>query len=114
MGITKGDNILMRRKKWLRQPSKYEKDAFIATGIVTEIIMKNEEINGKRKTVFKVPSMYCPEGRICVYWEMTGVEVGDEVTMKGRFNGDVFLVWSMHYKRPQVNNDDKTDNQHIS
>lgn len=114
----------MPKKKYFRKPSKYEEESLLAEGIVTEMIMKNEPIGDKYKTVFKVPSMMCPEGRICVYWGITGIEVGDQVFMKGRFNGDVFLVWKdrLMYKRQETpkeetankNDNENENNEHIS
>lgn len=112
---------MRKQKKWYSK-SQYEDDAMLAEGIITEMIMKNEPIGDKYKTVFKVPSHLCPEGRICVYWGITGVEVGDHVFMKGRFNGDVFLVWRdrLMYKREEkpkedtINQNDNDNNEYIS
>lgn len=61
---------------------------------VIKIDYQNEEVGNGLKTVFYCPSYLCPEGRMCVIWGKTNFKVGDEVSLKGRFNGDVFLVWN--------------------
>lgn len=91
----------MVRRKFVRKKSKYEDDAMIATAKVCKIDYKNEP-TGKGetlKTVFYCPSNLCPEGRMCIVYGRVSFEVGDEVTMKGRFNDGVFLVWSMFVNR---------------
>lgn len=85
----------MARKRKKRQPSKYEKDAVLVSATVNKIDFINLEVNGKLKTVFYCPSYICPEGRMCIAWGRTNIQIGDEIQMKGRFVDDVFLVWSL-------------------
>lgn len=89
---------MSRKKKFVRKKSKYEDQAQIATAIVKKIDYKNQPTgkDGTLKTVFYCPSYLCPEGRMCVVYGRVNFEVGDEVTMKGRFSDGVFLVWSMY------------------
>lgn len=96
--IKKERQQLMVKKKIVRKKSKYEDQAQIATVIVKKIDYKNQPTgkDGTLKTVFYCPSYLCPEGRMCIVYGRINFEVGDEVTMKGRFNDGVFLVWSMY------------------
>ena len=83
------------RKRRKKEPSKYEKDAVIVDATISRIDFINMEIGDKYKSVFYCPSYLEPEGRMCVFWGMTNLEIGDTVQMKGRFNDGVFLVWSL-------------------
>lgn len=83
------------RHRYKRHISKYEEEAIIAEGRISKIDYQNQFIGEKYKTVFYVPSQLCPEGRMCVKWGHTNINVGDYVEMKGRFNDGIFLCWSM-------------------
>lgn len=67
-------------------------DTLVQTS-VCKIDFLNKEYGDKLKSVFYCPSYEKPEGRMCVYWQgRCTVDVGDEVTLKGRFNDGIFLV----------------------
>lgn len=83
------------RRRYKRQISKYEEQALNAEGKIIKIDYKNQIVGEKYKTVFYVPSLLCPEGRRCVTWGHTNINVGDYVELKGRFNDDIFLCWSI-------------------
>lgn len=97
----------MARKRFVRKPSKYEDQAALIQSVVTEIIEDNKEYSdGKIKNVFRCKSSKIPEGRMCIKWGRTPIEVGCEIQMKGRIvenlGNEVFLVWSlMIVKRPE-------------
>ena len=91
------------RKRFIKKPSKYEKEATLAEGIINKIEYKNLLVNEKYKSVFYVPSYLCPQGRMCVFWGYTTINTGDKVEMKGRFSDGVFLVWSLKiHKRAKL------------
>ena len=79
---------MARRKKFVRQPSKYENEAILVTSTVKKIELQNVEINEKLKTVFYCDSNTIPAGRLCIVWGRTALEVGDEFQAKGRLNTD--------------------------
>lgn len=93
---------MARRKKFIKQPSKYEKDAVMITTKILKVELQNFEVNKKYKTVFYCPSYEKPEGRMCIVWGRTTFNAGDEITMTGRFNDGVFLVWKYLYKSMNV------------
>lgn len=89
----------MARRRFVRKPSKYEDQAVLIQSVVTEIIEHNKEYSdGRIKNVFRCKSSKYPEGRMCIQWGRTSIEVGCEVQMKGRIvdnsENEVFLVWS--------------------
>lgn len=86
----------MARRKPFRKTSQFEKDAVRVISIITKIEVQNQEINGKLKTVFYCKSKN-PDDRMCITWGRTTFSVGDEIDMIGRFNDNVFLVWSYLY-----------------
>lgn len=88
----------MARRKIIKQPSKYEKDAIRVISTITEIELQNQEVNGKWKTVFYCKSNSNPKGRMCIIWGRTTFKVGDEINMTGRLKDDVFLVWGYLYR----------------
>lgn len=87
---------MAKKKKFVKQPSKYENDAILITSVVKKIELQNVEINEKLKTVFYCESNTIPEGRLCITWGRTNLEIGDKFQAKGRIteNG-TFLIWSM-------------------
>jgi len=85
-----------------------QSDASIVNATVCKIDFLNQEINGKPKSVFYCPSYEKPEGRMCVLWDYTTIDVGDEIKMKGRFNGDVFLVWDLQILKKGKKNEIQT------
>ncbi|MBR5202821.1 MAG: hypothetical protein IKW45_06110 [Clostridia bacterium] len=94
----------MAKKRFIRKPSKYEDQAILIHSVVTEIIERNKEYSDSRiKNVFRCKSSVIPEGRMCILWGRSAIEVGDEVQMKGRMidncGKEVFLVWSMMFIR---------------
>lgn len=90
---------MARRKKKQRYVSKYADEAVYVIGKkVLKIEEQNLEVNDKMKTVFYCESSK-PEGRMCIAWGRTNFKVGDVVDMKGRVKDDVFLVWSLMFKR---------------
>ena len=87
---------MARRKKFVRQPSKYENEAILVTSTVKKIELQNVEVNEKLKTVFYCESNQLPEGRLCIAWGRTNIDVGSRFQAKGRLLPDgTFLVWSM-------------------
>lgn len=85
-------------RRFYKRTSKYEDEAVLLHSVVTEVLEKNAEYpNDRIKNVFRVKSKN-PEGRLCVLWGRSCVEVGCEIQAKGRIvnNGDkeVFLCWS--------------------
>lgn len=97
----------MARKRFVRKPSKYEDQAVLIQSVVTDIIEFNKEYpDGRIKNVFRCKSSRIPEGRMCIQWGRTSIEIGCEVQMKGRIaencGKEVFLVWSsMIMKKPE-------------
>lgn len=87
----------MTRRKFTKQPSKYEKDAIRIISTIQDIEIQNQEINGKFKTVFYCKSNKLSNGRMCVIWGRTTFNIGDEINMKGRLKDEVFLVWQYLY-----------------
>ena len=86
----------MARKRFVKKLSKYEKDAMIVDSIVKKIELLNAEVNNKLKTVFYCESKDLPDGRLCITWGRTNIEVGSRFQAKGRLLPDgTFLVWSM-------------------
>ena len=74
----------MAKKRFKKQPSKYENEALLLTSTVERIEVQNAVINGKFKTVFYCKSDDNPEGQICVYWQRTTFKVGSKfITEKG-------------------------------
>ena len=102
----------MRKKKFKKQKSKYADEAVIVEAKVCKIDFLNQEIGNSLKSVFYCPSYYAPEGRMCIYYKKCNIEIGDKISMKGRFNDGVFLVWDMQIKRREIN-DNQTNNQSI-
>lgn len=86
---------MVRRKKYIRQPSKYEAEKVHISTEVIKIELQNEFINEKYKTVFYCKSDKCPEGRMCVAWGKTRIVEGSKIEMDGRFKDGIFLVWNM-------------------
>ena len=78
-----------------RFKSKYEKDSMWINGIVSGFDVYNLPVgkNGNIKTVFTCKSE--PEEHTCVVYEPRRHNIGDKVMIKGRFSGDVFLVWDL-------------------
>lgn len=92
------------RKKKQKFVSKYENDAVLVASKVVKIEMQNQEINGKLKTVFYCESKSIPEGRMCVQWGRTNIQVGDEFQAKGRLTPEgIFIVWSLMFQRRERN-----------
>lgn len=92
-----------RHKGRQRYVSKYADEAVLVVGKkVLKIEEQNTEINDKMKTVFYCESTKL-EGRMCIVWGRTDFKVGDVVDMKGRVKDDVFLVWSLMFKRLEEN-----------
>lgn len=84
----------------------YQEDARIISTHVLKIDYKNQPVgkNGRLKTVFYCPTYECPDGRMCVIYDRTTIDVGDEIRTTGRFNGDVFLAWSIQIIKKGKNN----------
>lgn len=90
----------MTRYKKQHYISKYEDEIIYLTGKkILKIEEQNTEINNKMKTVFFIESATKPEGRMCITWGRTNFQTGDVVDMKGRIKDDIFLVWSLMFKR---------------
>lgn len=88
------------RKKKEKYVSKYENDAVLVHSKILKIELQNQEINGKLKTVFYCESKAFPEGRMCVHWGRTNIQVGDEFQAKGRLTPEgIFVVWSLMFRR---------------
>ena len=86
-----------RRKRFI---SKYENEAtYIVGKKVVKIEEQNTVIGDKLKTVFYCESINKPEGRMCIAWGKTNFEVGDIVDMKGRIKDDIFLVWTLMFRK---------------
>jgi len=100
----------MKRKKFKQKKSKYADEAVLIRTTIKSIEIQNQECGNSLKTVFRCPSYLCPEGRMCIVYGKTNFKVGDEIAMKGRFNGDVFLVWSMFYISKRSDEADSSNN----
>lgn len=86
----------MARRKFIKKTSKYEQDAIMIVSTVKKIELLNVEVNDKLKTVFYCESNQLPEGRLCIAWGRTNIDVGSRFQAKGRLLPDgTFLVWSM-------------------
>lgn len=89
----------MARKRFVYKPSKYEDQAVLIQSVVIEILEHNKEYDGRLKNVFKCKSSKYPDGRLCILWGRSTIEVGCEVQMKGRIvdncGKEVFLAWSL-------------------
>ena len=86
----------MTRRKKVYQKSKWNNEACLMETKILRFEEQNKiSPNEKFKNVFYCESKVKPEGRMCVLWERTLAQPGDTVVMKGRLNGDVFLVWSL-------------------
>lgn len=101
---------MSRRKRKKREPSKYEKEAVFVEATINKIDFINQEINDKLKSVFYCPSYLCPEGRMCIYWGRTSIQVGDKVLMKGRFVDGTFLVWQLLITKGQEQQGKENEN----
>lgn len=84
-----------KRKKYIRQPSKYEAEKVHISTEVIKIELQNELVNEKYKTVFYCKSTTNPKGRMCVAWGKTRIVEGSKIEIDGRFKDDIFLVWKM-------------------
>lgn len=96
----------MARVNVRRKYSKYADECFwVPDRKVVKIDYQNQPVGDKVKTCF-----YCEsdneDGVMCIAWGRTTFEVGDIVTMKGRLNDGIFLVWSLNYKRQEKKNED--------
>lgn len=86
----------MARKKKVYKKSKWEDEACFMETTILRFEEQNKICpNEKFKNVFYCESKVKPEGRMCVLWERTVAQPGDKVVMKGRFNGEAFLAWSL-------------------
>lgn len=86
----------MARKKKVYKKSKWENEARLMETTILRFEEQNKICpNDKFKNVFYCESKVKPEGRMCVLWERMLAQPGDKVVMKGRFNGEVFLAWSL-------------------
>lgn len=95
-----------RRKK----KSKYEQDALLITSEVIEIIENNKQYpNEKIKNVFKCASRD-GNGKTCIYWGISNIATGDEISMTGRYKDEVFLVWSLQIIKKGTNKNVKNSN----
>ncbi len=102
--------LSMAKKRFFKRRSKYEDEAILVSSVITEIIEENAEYpNGKIKNVFKCKSSTDPEGRLCILWGRSCLEIGCAIDMKGRTvkNGDkdVFLAWSALVKKSRLGNE---------
>lgn len=93
---------MAKRKKFYKN-TKWEDEGCIMETTILRFEEQNKICpNGKIKNVFYCKSKLKPEGRMCVLWERTTAQPGDKVVMKGRFNMETFLAWSlMIMKRAQ-------------
>lgn len=89
----------MRRKK--KFVSKYADELMIISSTkVLKIELQNKEyFNAKKGSYLYKTVFYCEsetgEPRMCVCWCGTNLCTGDEIQLKGRINGGVFLVQSI-------------------
>lgn len=84
-----------KRRRYVKQPSKYEAEKVHISTEVIRIELQNEIINEKYKTVFYCKSDTNPEGRMCVAWGKTRIVVGSKIEIDGRFKDGIFLVWKI-------------------
>lgn len=94
----------MRRKK--KKTSKFIDEAILIKATVTEVIEKNKEYSHRLKNVFKCASQTGID-RMCILWERSNIDAGDEVQMQGRFKDDVFLAWSIQITKKGTKNECK-------
>lgn len=86
----------MARRRFFKKSSKYADEAMMVVSTVKKIELQNVEVNDKLKTVFYCESTQLPEGRLCIAWGRTNIDVGSRFQAKGRLLPDgTFLVWSM-------------------
>lgn len=91
----------MRRRYKKRAINDYGKwaDQVVQTTLkITEIELQNQIYKDKLKTVFYCAGPSKPEGIMCVAWERTTFNVGDEIDLTGRIKDGVFIVWRHMYK----------------
>lgn len=69
-------------------------EALLAIATVLSVVEKVKYKDGKIKLTFECKTNLGYLVR-CVYWSNININEGDSVTMKGRFNNDVFLVWNI-------------------
>lgn len=74
--------------------SKLMNNATLVRATITEIIEKNKEYSERLKNVFKCIGKSGNE-KICILWDRSNIDKGDEVQMLGRFKDEIFLVWSI-------------------
>ena len=87
----------MARKKIF---SKFADDASLIDTKILEIEESNIEYYDSKTNKYRFKSVfYCEstsgQPRMCVFWDKTSVQIGDEVQLKGRLKDDIFLVWEL-------------------
>lgn len=60
---------------------------------VTEFELKNEKIGDKQKTVFYAENNFETTKQKFVYWGLCALDANDVINVKGRIQGDIFVVW---------------------
>lgn len=96
----------MARKKYYSTKYKELMNSLVLVPTkVLRIEEQNTVVNDKFKTVFYCESVKNPQSTMCVAWGRTSVKEGDNVELKGRFSGNVFVVWSIQIKNPEIQAD---------
>lgn len=85
---------MARNYRYAKSNSKYKDDAIIVNAVVSGIEEVKKYPDGRVKTAFKCKSV-SGDDRLCIFWSNITAQVGDLVSMKGRFKEEVFLVWSL-------------------
>ena len=74
-------------------------DSYIDNTKVIRIEEKNTIINDKYKTVFYCESKSIKNGRLCIIWGHTLIDIGDIISMKGIYSGETFIAESLRIKQ---------------
>lgn len=97
----------MARRKYKPKGPKYNIFTITTRILALQVISYPD---GKIKSVLDCESK-SGKPRRCIYWQLgqpTGVQVGDEVTITGRIENEVFLIYKLLYdpqKRKQTDSE---------
>ncbi len=91
----------MAKKKRNYVYSKNEDYLYYTTGTITKIIELNTEYEKHDKTVFSmdIPRVNDKRFQTCISWERQVINVGDLITIKGRYLENAFLVKQLNIIR---------------
>lgn len=84
-----------KKRKQVKQPSKFVEDAMIVTTKIVEIEELNKPFDNRYKSVFYCESQKSETPVMCIFWKRTTISVGDTVSLKGRLNQNTFLAWDV-------------------